>query len=412
MKKQLLQIIVGVIAAGLTFTSCIEDDGGSINSAFFVGVEAESGTDVIVGVDDLSTGVISPIGTGVEQPAWMSFYQMGNTMLACGYTSDNLTTGYRMVDTVFTEVGSLVTELGIYGMTEVDDKTAIAVGVTRSGFEPRVFYFIDLESMSITRKVSSKIDERQEEGLVAWPTGMVVQGNKFFVSYYLMGAGELEDVPAFATPNSNQARVAVYSYPELEFEKIITDDRTTDIGVYSGERAILETEGGDLYTYSTSALANGFLPTPDNPSGFLRIISGSTEFDSDYFFNFEEKSGGYKLNNVVYAGNGKAVVRMAKEDDTNPDYKWATYGPNIEAELAICEMAIVDLENQSITKLDIPAHGGEWGMANLVYDGKVYVNVSTADEAHIYEIDPQTATAVKGAKINGNWAKGFAVLKD
>ncbi|MEP2026019.1 DUF4374 domain-containing protein, partial [Reichenbachiella sp.] len=188
------------------------------------------------------------------------------------------------------------------------------------------------------------------------------------------------------------------------------DNRTTDIGLYSGENSILKTDRGDLYTYSTSALASGFAPTPDNPSGFLRINSGTTAFDDDYFFNFEEKSGGYKLNNVVYAGGNKAVVRMAKEDDTNADYLWATYGPTIDPALAICEMAVVDLEAQTVTKLNIPAHGGEWGMANLYHDGMVYVNISNADEAYIYQIDPSTATAAKGAKIDGNWAKGFAAL--
>ncbi|PIB34780.1 hypothetical protein BFP72_04855 [Reichenbachiella sp. 5M10] len=412
MKKQIVNLAASVLSAAIVLTSCVEDDGasGSSGAEFIVGIEAESGTDVLVSSDDLSTGTITPIDNGIEQPAWMSFYQVGNTLLACGYSTDNLTTGYRMVNGVLTDVGSFITELGIYGVVEVDENTAILAGLTRSGYEDRIFYTIDLESMSITSRTYTRIDERQDEGLVAWPTGMRVLGDKFYVAYQLKGSGEDENVPASSTPNSDQARVAVYSYPEMEFEKIMTDDRTSDIGVYSGENALMETEDGDLYTYSTSALANGFYPTPDNPSGFLKIENGTTEFDDSYFFNFEEVSGGYKLNNAVYVGNGKAVVRMAKEDDTNQDYLWATYKPTIDPDLAICEMAVVDMEAKTFSKLDIPAHGGEWGMANLTKDGKVYVNISNADEAYIYVIDPTTATAQKGAKIEGNWTKGFAAL--
>lgn len=410
MKKQFLNIAAILSLAVIVLASCSDDNESTKSAQFVLGIEAATGTDILVSVDTITSGTISPVGNGIEQPAWMSYYQIGETLVTTGYNADNLMTGYRMVGEELTNLGTLVTELGIYGIVEVDETTAIAVGVTRAGYEDRIFYTIDLDDMSIVSRFNTKIDERQEEGLVAWPTGIVVQDSKMYVAYYLMGAGEEENVAAFATPNSNQARVAIYSYPEMEFEKIITDDRTTDIGLYSGENSILKTDRGDLYTYSTSALASGFNPAPDNPSGFLRINSGTTEFDEDYFFNFEEKSGGYKLNNAVYAGGTKAVVRMAKEDDTIDDYHWATYSPNIEADLAICEMAVVDLEAQTVTKLDIPAHGGEWGMANLYYDGKVYVNISNSEEAYIYEIDPTNATVAKGAKINGNWTKGFAAL--
>ena len=410
MKKQILNIAASLFLALVILASCSDDNELVEDATFVLGIEAATGTDILVSVDTIASGTISPVGAGIEQPAWMSYYQIGKTLVTTGYNADNIMTGYRMVGEELTNLGSLVTELGIYGIVEADENTAIAVGVTRAGYEDRIFYTIDLEDMSIASRFNTKIDERKEEGLVAWPTGIRVQDNKMFVAYYLMGAGEEENVAAFATPNSNQGRVAVYSYPEMAFEKIITDDRTTDIGLYSGENSIIKTDRGDLYTYSTSALASGFNPAPDNPSGFLRINRGTTEFDKDYFFNFEEKSGGYKLNNVVYAGGNKAVVRMAKEDDTNGDYLWATYKPTIESQLAICEMAVVDLEAQTVTKLNIPAHGGEWGMANLYYDGKVYVNISTKEEAYIYQIDPESATASKGAKIEGNWVKGFAAL--
>ncbi|MEL6535623.1 MAG: DUF4374 domain-containing protein [Bacteroidota bacterium] len=369
---------------------------------FALGIEAATGTDVLLTVDSLSGQEVSPVGQGIEQPGWMTFLKMGEMIIAHGEAGDNQTTGYTVTEGQLVAQGTFITELGLYSACNVDENNLLAMGSPRAGFEDRVIYVIDKSNMSISRRVETRIDERQEEGLVAWPTDMLVRDGQLFVSYYLVGAGELADVPAFATTNSNQARVAVFSYPELELQKLITDDRTSDIGVYLSTTALEEDESGDIYTFSSSSNASGFFPTPTNPSGFLRIPSGSTEFDDGYFFDFEAASGGYKINNAVYAGNGKMVVRMVMDDSG----LWATYNPVTEA--PVCAIAIADLEAKTVTKVeDIPAHGGEWGMANLVHDGQVYLNISTASGASIYAVDPAAGTASEVATIDGNWVKGI-----
>ncbi len=405
MKNRFLtQLSIGVCVVLTQFACEKESDPVAAPAQFVVGMEAATETDVLLSAASLTEGTISPIGQGFEQPAWMLFYQMGNTVVATGYSSDNEMTGYRMQEDGLTAIGSLITELGIYAVTNVDDNTMLAMGVTRAGYEDRILYVIDKNDMSIVSRTKTRIDERQAEGLVAWPTGLKVRGGQLFVAYYLMGSGEDPDIPAFATPNSNQARVAVYSYPSLTFEKIITDNRTSDIGNYTSEPSLIAVENGDIYSFSTSSLASGFAPTPTNPSGFLKIENGATSF-SDYFFDFEDKSGGYKINNAVYAGNGKMVVRMVQEDTG----LWATYNPKSDA--PICSIAIADLHTKTVTKVaGVPLHGGEWGMSNLVHNGKVYLNISDSESAAIYEIDPTTATAVKGASIEGNWVKGIFAL--
>ena len=401
-----------IVLALLLVTGCEDDNdplpiiGTTGEVQFFLGVEATSGSDVLLPVESLTEGTISPLGTGIEQPAWMSYFNAGNTLITHGYSTDNTITGYRLQNGVLTNIGSLITELGIYNYENVDENTMLAIGVTRAGFEERIIYTIDKTNMSIQSRKGTRVDERKEDGLVAWPTDLKVRGDKLFMSYYLLGAGEEDGVPAFATPNSNEARVAVYSYPEIKFEKIITDSRTSDIGNYLSFTSLEKDERGDIYSFSTSSLASGFNPTPTNPSGFLRIKNGTTDFDQSYFFDFEAASEGYKINNVIYAGGGKAVVRMVKDDSG----LWATYDP--DAESPICSIAIADLYNQTVTKVnEVPLHGGEWGMAHLIHDGKVYINVSDANGAFIYEIDPGTATAVKGAKLEGNWTKGILALE-
>ena len=374
---------------------------------FAIGLEAATGTDVLLTVDTLDSRAISPVGQGVEQPGWMSFQAMGNIIMAHGDAGDPQTTAYRIVDGQLVNQGSLVTEHGLYSACNVDENTMLAIGFPREGFEERVIYVIDKNTMTITNRQATRIDERRDEGLVVWPTDMLVRDGQLFVSYYLTGSGEVRDVPAFSTPNSNQARVAVFSYPELALQKIITDDRTSDIGVYLSTTALEQDEQGNIYTFSSSSLASGFDPTPTNPSGFLRIPAGSTEFEAGYFFNFEQASGGYKINNAVYAGAGKMVVRMTTDDSEH----WSAYDPVTEN--PTCAIAIADLEAQTVTEIDdIPLHGGEWGMASLVHQGKVYLNISSAEGAAIYEVDPSTATAREASPVEGNWVKGIFHLHD
>jgi len=81
---------------------------------YFVGMEAGTGTDVLLPVESLTEGVLSPVGKGIEQPAWMTYTTSGNTLVVSGYATDNVLTGYRVINGQLTNIGSLVTELQTY----------------------------------------------------------------------------------------------------------------------------------------------------------------------------------------------------------------------------------------------------------------------------------------------------------
>ncbi|MFA0964125.1 DUF4374 domain-containing protein [Roseivirga sp. BDSF3-8] len=399
-----------MLAAAATLASCGDDDNidptdpiDTPDSKFVVAVESPSGSDVLVTKDTVMTGTVSPIGQGEEQIGWRYFFNAGDVVLSSGTSSGEPSCiGYELENGQLSERGRFVFTTDIYNYGLVDNSTVLGIGVPRAGFEPRVLNVINTESMSITESKNILIDERRADSLVAWPTALKVRGDKLFIPYYL-----LHTRGDFSTPNSDSARIAVYSYPGLEFEKHIADPRTSDIGIYSSFTGLVEDENGDLYSFSSSSLASGYAPVPSKPSGILRINAGETEFDENYFFNFEQASGGYKINDMVYAGNGKAVVRMVVEDNV----LWGTYAPNTENPM--CRTAVVDLEAMTVTEVqEIPLHGGSWGMAHLVHDGHVYLNISNASGANIYIVDPETATAQKGATIEGNYAKGIFHLEE
>ena len=397
---------------GLLTISCDEDASSEVSGGvktLVLGLESTGDTpvDVLVHAEEL-TSEISTIDNGVVQDAWSTFLQVGNTVLSTGYSTDNQLVGYRVVDGELTDIGRLFTDKGLYAFGAADENTLLTIGLDRAGFSARKLYTVDVEGMSITSTDELVWDDRSAEGLMSWPTDIAVRGDKMFISYYLM-----DTAGYFSTPNSNQARVAVYSYPGLVFEKIMTDDRTSDVGRYTSINVLEEDEKGDLYTFSSSSIASGFYPTPTNPSGFLRINSGATEFDSEYFFDFQTLSGGYKINDMAYIGNGKAIVRMLLEDptldqdnDQSPDFLWGAYAP--KSPISICGHAIVDLYAETVTPISgIPTSAASWSFAHLVKDGDVYLNVSNAEIASIYKVDVANATAEEVSKLEANYAKGI-----
>ncbi len=141
------------------------------------------------------------------------------------------------------------------------------------------------------------------------------------------------------------------------------------------------------------------------PSGVLRIKAGATEFDQDYFFNVEEDYG-YKIQNAVYAGGGKAVARISDpESDTGREVQWAGFG-NFD----VMEVAVIDLEARTLTRVsEIPVHAGQYQTPYLVEDGKVYMSIrqNETGKAYVYRIDPETATAERGAEIDGIELQGI-----
>ena len=72
------------------------------------------------------------------------------------------------------------------------------------------------------------------------------------------------------------------------------------------------------------------------------------------------------------------------------------------------KLVIIDLDNQTVTDVaDVPLHAKRFTSPLMVENGKVYVSIETASEAHVYQVDVENATATKGAKINGKTIKGF-----
>lgn len=354
----------------------------------------------IITREDIMDGSISAEGEGIEQTGWRFYYPIGNTLFASGYSEDNRANAYaKNEEGEVVEKGQFTFDnaLEMFGNGD-DGETLLAMEIPRTGYAPKKLYFVDANEVEVEKIVETAIFESEEDKLVAWPSALQVRGDHLFVPFHKM-----DPEGYFTTPGVDTAFVAVYSYPDVEDEpiKIISDTRTSNIGVNGATTGLIEAEDGHLYSFSSGAEMAGFAPASTKPSGILRIPAGETEFDEDYFFDVEEATGGEKLFWFDYVGDNKAIARLLTHDDGGV---WSAFG----REEFNQRLVILDLEEQSVTEVaNVPLHAKRYSSPVLVEDGKVYVSIETETEAYVYQVDIESATGTRGAKIEGKTIKGF-----
>lgn len=355
---------------------------------------AEGSTDYILQVGNIMEGEISAVGKGIEQAGWNYYMGSGNSLFSINY-GDEGTIAYTLNgEGALVEKGRFwVDRLDCMG--KMDDNHAIGIGAPWGGGSYDCeFMVIDADKVAITSRRTQQIyTSYPGDVLNKWPTGALGRDNKIYVPFYpLDGSG-------WTTPETDTAFINVYKYPTLEFEKTIKDTRTSPIGQYGSVPCIFKTESGDIYTISSSSKAASYTQST-KPSGILRIKNGEEVFDASYFFNFEDAMNG-RLLMGQYLGNGKALVRYIPVSTDDASSQWDTY----EISRPICNLAIVDLENKSVTPVTgIPKHGNGYAGALLIENGKAYISISSteAGEVRVYEIDPSSGVATKGALVQGN----------
>jgi hypothetical protein len=354
--------------------------------------------DYLLTTNDLMTGSISATGNGIEQQGWCYFAKVGDTYLAVDY-ENTIAIGYRYQEGQLVEAGQFAYDaLDCFG--PATEGYAIGIGAPWGGgsFDCKI-NVIDGASVSISNSVTTPVYTPMHNGaqINAWPTGTWVQGDKLYVSFYPLVGDTWE------TPMTDTAYVSVYSYPGLAYQSTFKDTRTGPIGHYSGQPCILTDESGNRYTISNTSIAAGFTQST-KPSGILKINSGATAFDANYFFDVEAL--GYKVLGGVYTGNGKVVARVISNTTDASATAWAAFSV---AEAPICNIAILDLNAKTLTLVnEVPLHGGQYLTPFLLEDGKVYASVTTsASDAFVYRIDPVTATAEQGARIEGSEIQAF-----
>lgn len=403
----------------IVFASCENDDNlvtpteptptestGVSANGFVMSLKTTGGeeTEFIVSKEDIMTGEISAVGEGIEQTSWRFYYPVDNTLFAVGYSDDNLGQSYTSNED---ELVSKITDFTFENTMEMfghdDSSNLLAMEISRE--EPtRRLHTIDANTGLVTNIIDINIFQELDfidltQSVLTWPTALEVRGDNLFIPFHKIK-------PSFETTDPDVAYVAVYSYPAIGEPTIISDTRTSNIGVNGTTTGLVETESGDLYSFSCGTVNAGFSVASTKPSGILRINANELAFDQDYFFNIEEATNGGKIFSLDYAFGNKAVARILTSDTGVP---WEAFSRDAGAFNQ--KLVIIDFEAQTVTDVaNIPLHAKRYSSPMFIEDGKAYVSVETETDAYVYQIDIESAVGTQGAKIIGKTIKGFYKL--
>lgn len=350
--------------------------------------------DYLLTSESLTEGSVSTVGSGIEQDGTYRYYVTNNNKyfsLLYGQGNPGAVTTYNLNSSGELEQFSDFQSETVQAFAPVDDDI-LMMKAPRSFNDPTAYWYrLDTENSQFTDEGQIDVIELAGNGEGAFPSWLTQVDDQVFMPFStITGQGN----NAFSTSHPDSAWVAVYSYPEMELQTVIKDDRTSFIGRYF-TKGLSEDENGDIYAFS-SAVA-----TDDNsevistkPSAITRINSGTTEFDSDYFFNIREASGGFYLTDHVYASNGDVLLMMRDAEEKEP----YTIGHNL---------ALVNVHEQTFTWVDgLPDTSSitnVTSMNNYVSDdgNTVYTGITTEDGSFIYAIDVASATAAQGLEVEG-----------
>ncbi|MCV9928631.1 DUF4374 domain-containing protein [Flavobacterium sp. LS1R49] len=402
---------LAIFAALIAFTSfSCSSDSSSPNGAPSEGTEktkyivtvttgAVGVADYLLTADDVTTGSITTKGNGLEQDGSYRYYITNENKffsLLYGQGNPGAVTSYAL-----STEGKLVKTSNFQAETvqvfAAVNKDILTIKVPRSGDASIAsMYKIDATTSLITGEVQQDTRILAKNGERAFYTWATQVGDKVYMPYMsIKGDG----VDNFGTKYPDSTWVAVYNYPELKLEKVIKDNRTSYLGAYF-TNGLIQDENGDAYGFSSAAATSNAVVTSTKPSAVVKIKKGTTEFDQTYFFNVQEKSGGYKISSSSYIGKGKVLLQM--------------YG-NVGTNKGVAKLAVADVYTQTfawVTNAPSVINSTTTRYNITTEDASSLVlGINTPDGNWIYTINGTTGVATKGMKVEGGEITAIAKLK-
>jgi hypothetical protein len=293
------------------------------------------------------------------------------------------------------ESGSFsVLGLKTFGAVEFVSATEAYAASNGFGGVPKLVKF-NPTTMQITTTVN--LTGLEKEGATeVYYLGMVIRDNYLFmgVNYQNADFVNLED----------KVFVAVINRSTNTVEKLISDDRSSEMwngGTASAfsPNALIKDASNDIYVIGYAN--NG------KPSGVVRIKSGTTEFDKDYFFNLNDATGKPCLGLFHFDNGMTFTVRyadvVAYPFDTDADYNSLAAGEVYRIDLA----SKTSLGNISTS---LPKLLGSKVFMTKWDNEKIYFNAPTVSSSSVYSYAISDGSVTKEFDLTTGMCNGFTKL--
>jgi len=387
-----------MVALALSFGACSKDDNGNpsddgkTHGNYVVAVSpiaAEGVADYLLNTSSLDAGTITTENNGTEQDGTYRYYVTHKNKffsMLYGQGNPGAVTVYNLQNGLLNKLTNFVTET-VQAFTPVNDDILMVKMARDLKTEMSRWYRVSADQMLIVDEgeinTKSALTDNGEWAQFSWIRQV---GDKVFAPFFCIKDNN------WYTDYPDNAWIAVYSYPEMQLEKVIKDDRTSFIGRYFVDGLAID-EKEDVYAFSPSLAVKDGNMSSTKHSAITRIKVGTTEFD-DYYFDVEAAADGYSVTDWTYVANGKAVGQfIAKADKT----QWGA-GKRI---------GVIDLYNKTVTWVNgMPEVSQINDIASSTFtpeDGKtVYMGVTLSNgSSYVYNINAVTATATQGLKVEG-----------
>ncbi len=275
----------------------------------------------------------------------------------------------------------------IYFKSETVAYASVAGGTSK-------LIIFDPSTMRIRDEVSlAAINQKFPEATRTYYIAMQERDNKLFMGvHYEVNFSPLND----------SAYVAVIDLNTNQVEKVISDGRTGMVfGGQTMNAGMVVDANGDIYVQALGTTNAG----GNAPSGVLRIKSGETEFDTDYFIDLEAVVGNICYG-IYHTSSGRTFT--ANVQDETDFWEFSTGQPQFK-------YVEIDLENQ-MSLGDVPGLPTTYGSRYMIVyereDQNLLFTTATNDENAVYLFDVSTNTASKLFTSSGGHITGLEKLEE
>jgi hypothetical protein len=357
------QFLVSVTAAGT----------GDGSNTYFIPTE---------GLEDAGTS-ITPVGSGLEVDATYSHYvQNGQDgFVALKYGQGGAHIGLRVTIAAngkATKVGQdFELQDGFVTTGKVGENVYTAMSGNRAQDKTKATFNVIPMSSATPKFAYMQVDNfTGYEGKNAAMIGIADAGDGSFYTGLDYSAEDIDELVVAKIKASSLTPEAVYSDTRLS-----KSGGQMKSARYS---QIAETKSGDVYVFSGNYAGT-------KTAGAVVIKNGATGIDSEYFWDIEEASGGYRFRKVWYVQDNIFLVEFYNEKAA----------ANESASGSATQYALLDMVTRKLdwisglpSKADIADNGVKWP---YVFGGKIYMGVTTVNEdPRIYVVDPIKKEATKG----------------